>query len=217
MSETNISVAPIVGVSLFMSSTFSTFSVLWQEVVGLARNVAPVAGAAGQQNKLPPPHRSGDGDVREHIRSVSAVIQACWELLRAVRSGIKVDNLPITQHQGGRNVWLGAILPPSSTEQTTVLARKLEDVDVEKKSRVWAEKKGFASIKSNTWLILINGFQPFGGCILHWVSGDEKRITSVCETHILPYWTLIGLVGMIKPALIKVMPDCLQDCASYFL
>lgn len=70
----------------------------------LARNVAPVAGAAGQQNKLPPPRRSGDGDVQEHVGSVSAVIQACWELLRVVRSGIKVDNLPITQHQRGRNV-----------------------------------------------------------------------------------------------------------------
>lgn len=130
-NKTNISVAPIVGVSLFVSSAFSTFSAPWQEVVGLARNVPPVAGAAGQQNKLPPPRRSGDGDVGEHVGSVSAVIQACWELLRAVRSGIKVDNLPITQHQGGRNVWLGAILPPSSNEQATVLARKLEEIDVE--------------------------------------------------------------------------------------
>lgn len=147
------------GVSLFVSSAFSTFSALWQEVVGLARNVAPVAGAAGQQNKLPPPRRSEKGDVREHVGSVSTVIWACWELLRAARSGIKVDNLSITQHQGGRKVWLGAILPPSSTEQANVLARKLEEVDVEKKSRVEAGKKKLFCVykkqpafNSNKWI-----------------------------------------------------------------
>lgn len=156
------------GVSLLVSSAFSTFSALWQEVVGLARNVAPVAGAAGQQNKLPPPRRSGDGDVREHVGSVSTVIRACWELLRAVRSGIKVDNLPITQHQGGRKVWLGAILPPSSNEQATVLARKFKEIDVEKKSRVEAGKtppefciyKKQHTFNSNKWISVSRWVHP---------------------------------------------------------